>query len=88
MTPLWVKTGHVQCQKACPLGTNCGQYLIAALDKFLRRGRHPLLQLIENPALQLRRVALGDIDFARQRGQCTILRVEQPIENGPFSIVE
>jgi len=69
----------------CPLRANSGQYLTATLDKLLRRGRHSLFQLIENPAPQLRRIAFGDVDFARQRSQCAILRVEQPIENGPFS---
>src|SRR5215467_13960658 len=85
----FISESDIKCDiMECPLRANSGQYLTATLDKLLRRGRHSLFQLIENPAPQLRRIAFGDVDFARQRSQCTILRIQQPIEDCTPSIVQ
>jgi hypothetical protein len=65
--------------------------MTAAFDKFplfLGRDHHFLSQSVKNPAPELRRIPLGDVDFFRQFGQRAVSWMEQPIENGTLPLIQ
>src|SRR5262245_23010776 len=53
-----------------------GQYMTTTLNQFPRfLARHFFVNFVQDLALKLRRVALGDVEFARQCGQGAAVRI-------------